>query len=69
MTEQRILELIKTEFKDATMITIAHRMNTIVQSDRVLVLDAGKVVEYGEPSKLMSDPQSHFSSLLHELKA
>jgi ABC-type multidrug transport system fused ATPase/permease subunit len=30
MTEQRILELIKTEFKDATMITIAHRMNTIV---------------------------------------
>ncbi len=30
MTEQRILDLIKTEFKDATMITIAHRMNTII---------------------------------------
>jgi len=55
VTEQRILELISTEFKDATMITIAHRMNTIIQSDKVLILSQGEVVEFGDPKLLMAD--------------
>jgi len=37
------------------MITIAHRMNTIIQSDKVLVLAAGEVVEFGDPKELMCD--------------
>lgn len=59
--------MIDTEFKDATMITIAHRMNTIVQSDRVLILSAGEKLEYGDPKVLMNDSQSHFSSFLKDL--
>jgi ABC-type multidrug transport system fused ATPase/permease subunit len=55
VTEQRILELISTEFKDATMITIAHRMNTIIQSDKVLILSQGEVLEFGDPKLLMAD--------------
>lgn len=55
VTEQRILELISTEFKDATMITIAHRINTIIQSDKVLILSQGEVLEFGDPKLLMAD--------------
>jgi len=39
--EQKIQSLISAEFKDATVITIAHRLNTIIHSDRVLVLSYG----------------------------
>lgn len=41
VTEQKIQELIQTQFKDSTMITIAHRLNTIIQSDKVMVLSFG----------------------------
>lgn len=50
------------------MITIAHRLNTIINSDRVLVLSYGEILEYDSPAKLMSDPESEFSRLLQELK-
>jgi len=39
--EQRIQGLVQAKFKDATVITIAHRLNTIINSDRVLVLSFG----------------------------
>lgn len=39
VTEERIQKLISEEFKDATMITIAHRLQTIMASDKVMVLD------------------------------
>lgn len=41
VTEQKIQALINTQFVDATMVVIAHRINTIIQSDRVLVLSFG----------------------------
>lgn len=50
------------------MIVIAHRINTIIQSDRVLVLSFGKICEFDSPSKLMSNPDSEFSQLIKELK-
>lgn len=51
------------------MITIAHRLQTIVQSDRVLVLGNGKVMEYDEPQTLLQNPESHFTKLVNELKS
>lgn len=50
------------------MITIAHRLNTIIKSDKVLVLSRGEVVEYDSPTNLMNDPASEFAKLLKELK-
>lgn len=50
------------------MITIAHRLNTIIKSDKVLVLSHGEVVEYDTPKNLTKDPSSEFSKLLKELK-
>ena len=41
VTEEKIQKLITLEFKDATVITIAHRLNTIINSDKVLVLSFG----------------------------
>ena len=41
VTEERIQKLIEAEFRGSTVITIAHRLNTIMKSDKVLVLDQG----------------------------
>lgn len=55
------MKLIKDEFKDATVITIAHRLNTIIESDMIMVMSNGKVIEYDSPSNLMKDSNSEFS--------
>ena len=68
VTEQQIQNLINHKFRDATMLVIAHRINTIIQSDKVLVLSHGQVIEYDCPAKLMSNAESEFSQLITELK-
>ena len=68
VTEQRIQNLIQKEFKNSTMITIAHRLNTIINSDRVMVLSFGQISEYDTPTALMANPQSQFSKLLQDIK-
>lgn len=50
------------------MIVIAHRLNTIIQSDKVMVLSFGRILEYDSPQKLMADPTSEFAQLLREIK-
>ena len=65
-TEQIIQELMNEEFKDSTVITVAHRLNTVIKSDKILVMGFGKVIEFDTPEKLMNDPNSEFYSLLQE---
>ena len=52
-------------FKDRTIITIAHRINTILDSDRIIVLDQGKVVELDTPSALIRE-KGYFYQLVKE---
>ncbi|XP_071797862.1 multidrug resistance-associated protein 1-like [Asterias amurensis] len=52
-TDDLIQATIRTEFEDCTVITIAHRLNTIMDSSRILVLDAGEVAEFDTPSELI----------------
>lgn len=52
VTEEKVQKLMKKAFKDSTVITIAHRLNTVMGGDRVLVLGKGRMLEYGEPDKL-----------------
>lgn len=59
-TDVLIQKTIKTEFKDCTILTIAHRLNTIIDSDKVIVLDKGLVVEFESPDLLLQDKTSMF---------
>ena len=52
-TDERIQQTLRSEFKESTLITIAHRLRTIMDYDKILVLDEGKVVEFDPPLKLI----------------
>ncbi|ODQ63868.1 multidrug resistance-associated protein 1 [Nadsonia fulvescens var. elongata DSM 6958] len=62
-TDKIIQETIRNEFKDKTIITIAHRLNTIMDSDKIIALDSGHVVEFDTPVNLMKVPDGVFASL------
>jgi ATP-binding cassette subfamily C (CFTR/MRP) protein 1 len=68
-TDEFIQRTIRDKFKDATVLTIAHRIGTIMDSDRVLVLDAGEVAEFDTPEALIKNPSSKFYSLASKAKA
>jgi ABC-type multidrug transport system fused ATPase/permease subunit len=62
-TDTLIQATIRSEFSDCTVITIAHRINTIMDSSRILVLDAGRVAELDTPAALMADRSTIFYSM------
>lgn len=62
-TDDLIQKTIRTEFIACTVITIAHRLNTIMDSDRILVLDKGKVAEFDAPQNLVANTNSVFHGL------
>ena len=68
VTEQAMQKLISEEFKGATVLTIAHRLNTIISSDRVLFLNQGSVLEYDSPKNLLANPKSAFAKLAEDKK-
>jgi ABC-type multidrug transport system fused ATPase/permease subunit len=51
------------ELKNTTIITIAHRLQSIIDYDKVLVLDGGKIVEFGNPRELLDIEQSRFGEM------
>jgi ABC-type multidrug transport system fused ATPase/permease subunit len=50
-------------FQDATVLSIAHRLDTIMGCDRVLVMDKGELVEFGTPADLLASPEHLFAQL------
>ncbi|XP_028794454.1 ABC transporter C family member 5-like isoform X2 [Neltuma alba] len=65
-TDNLIQKIIRTEFKDYTVCTIAHRIPTVVDSDLVLVLSDGRIAEFDTPSRLLEDKSSMFLKLVAE---
>ena len=55
------------EFKEQTMLVIAHRLQTIIESDKVMVLGDGKVMEFDTPDQLLENEKSHFTKLVKQL--
>lgn len=64
MTEQLIQDALTTLMRDRTAIVIAHRLSTIRQVDRILVFDAGRVVEEGSHAELMARPGGRYRGLV-----
>jgi ABC-type multidrug transport system fused ATPase/permease subunit len=65
-TDAAIQGMIRENFKDATVLTIAHRLNTIMDSDRVLVFDDGKIVEYDSPEVLLAKKDGYFKAMIEK---
>ncbi|XP_042459531.1 ABC transporter C family member 2-like [Zingiber officinale] len=63
-TDALIQKTIREEFKSCTMLIIAHRLNTIIDCDRLLLLSAGKVLEFDTPENLLSNDGSAFSKMV-----
>ena len=68
-TDALVQRVLRTEFADRTVITIAHRLDTIIDSDRILVLDAGRVAEFASPHELLNKPGSIFGELCRQTGA
>ncbi|RXW23865.1 hypothetical protein EST38_g2012 [Candolleomyces aberdarensis] len=52
--------------EDVTVITVAHRLQTIMDNDKIMVLDAGRIVEFDKPSELLKDPKGKLRALVDE---
>ncbi|KAF8931191.1 P-loop containing nucleoside triphosphate hydrolase protein [Dissophora ornata] len=68
-TDALIQKAIRVDFSTSTVITIAHRINTIIDYDRILVMQQGQLEEYDTPRNLLNDPNSAFSVLVAETGA
>lgn len=65
-TDDFIQKTIRTKFTDCTVLTIAHRINTIMDYDRVLVLDQGCVLEFDPPAVLLENKSSAFYKMAQD---
>ncbi|KAJ8304060.1 hypothetical protein KUTeg_017643 [Tegillarca granosa] len=66
MTDELIQQTIRTRFSDCTVLTVAHRLHTIMDSDRVMVLDQGELKEFDHPHKLLQNENSYFKKLVEQ---
>lgn len=65
-TDALIQRSIREEFGDSTLIVIAHRLSTIADFDKILVLDDGKVCEFGTPKSLFEIEKGVFRGMVQE---
>ncbi|KAG0240518.1 hypothetical protein BGX31_001878 [Mortierella sp. GBA43] len=65
-TDELIQRTIREEFRDRTVLTIAHRIKTVMDSSRIMVIEKGEVIEFEEPQVLLQRPESLFFKLAHQ---
>nr|QST14987.1 ABCC4-1 protein [Diaphanosoma celebensis] len=65
-TDALIQQTIRDQFKDCTVLTIAHRLNTVMDSDRIMILDDGYLKEFDEPAVLLGDPESVLHNMVNQ---
>jgi len=67
-TDAAVQRTLRREFAGCTVLTIAHRLNTILDSDRILVMDQGKVAEFDTPDNLLKNKKGIFYQLVEAQK-
>nr|CAD7603849.1 unnamed protein product [Timema genevievae] len=65
-TDALIQNTIRLKFADCTVLTVAHRLNTIMDSDKVLVMDAGRMVEFASPHNLLQNKNGYFYQMVQK---
>ncbi|XP_055536676.1 ATP-binding cassette subfamily C member 4-like isoform X2 [Wyeomyia smithii] len=65
-TDRLVQRTIREQFRECTILTIAHRLHTVMDSDRVLVMDAGRMVEFDSPARLLNLTDGFFRRLFDE---
>lgn len=65
-TDNLIQATIRKHFADCTVLTVAHRLNTILDSDRIMVLEAGNIVEFDTPARLYENVAGVFRKLVDD---
>lgn len=65
-TDRQIQLILRSAFRKSTVITIAHRVQTILDSDRVLVMNDGEIVEFDSPHNLLAETSSYFYQLVNQ---
>ncbi|XP_066157428.1 ATP-binding cassette sub-family C member 4-like isoform X2 [Euwallacea fornicatus] len=63
-TDKLIQKTIRSKFANCTVLTIAHRLHTVMDSDKILVMDAGRCVEFDHPYVLLQNPEGYLSALV-----
>ncbi|KAF8178262.1 multidrug resistance-associated ABC transporter [Pholiota molesta] len=63
VTDELIGKTMREQFADSTILTIAHRLRTVIDYDRVMLLERGSIVEFDRPATLLSNPESKFYAL------
>jgi ABC-type multidrug transport system fused ATPase/permease subunit len=66
-TDEILQRTIRSQFKHATLIMIAHRLTTIADADQVVLMDQGRVLECDSPAKLLANKRSHFAALMQQM--
>ncbi|CDF38271.1 unnamed protein product [Chondrus crispus] len=66
-TDRLIQETIRTHLKDATILTIAHRLSTLADYDKIILMENGMVAEFGSPAGLLEDSRGKFTALVNAL--
>lgn len=62
-TDSLIRETIHAKFQDCTVLTVAHRLESVVDNDMILVIDNGEVIEYDRPYNLLNKENGAFASM------
>ncbi|KAK6858071.1 multidrug resistance-associated protein [Apiospora arundinis] len=65
-TDAQMQQVIRDEFRGHTVVMIAHRLSSLIDFDKVAVLDNGRLVEFGPPAELLENPAGHFSKLYNK---
>jgi ATP-binding cassette subfamily C protein len=66
-TQRRVIE--STKALDATRVVIAHRLSTVLDADRVIVMEHGRIAEQGPPGRLLADPAGRLHGLVRRQMA